>query len=147
MLTSSDTTLLQTWIQPRVTGTIPQARNAQTVTPVGDKLLLFGGHSGNKHLRDLHIFDTNLLQWSQPEVRGSIPPGLRGHTANLIGNTIYLFGAWRVSTPESHVLRSPQCKLCVVCRRHLCYVYVFRPCSSRPQAATTGAAAATISSC
>lgn len=90
--------LLQTWIQPRVTGTIPQARNAQTVTPVGDKLLLFGGHSGNKHLRDLHIFDTNLLQWSQPEVRGSIPPGLRGHTANLIGNTIYLFGAWRVLT-------------------------------------------------
>jgi N-acetylneuraminic acid mutarotase len=85
--------VLQTWIQPRVTGTIPQARNAQTVTPVGDKLLLFGGHSGNKHLRDLHIFDTNLLQWSQPEVRGSIPPGLRGHTANLIGNTIYLFGA------------------------------------------------------
>ena len=84
---------LQTWIVPRISGAIPQARNAQTVTPVQDKLFLFGGHSGIKHLKDLHIFDTNLLQWSEPKLRGSVPPGLRGHTANLIGNTIYLFGA------------------------------------------------------
>ena len=40
-----------TWMQPRVTGVTPQARNAQTVTVVGSRLFLFGGHSGNKHLR------------------------------------------------------------------------------------------------
>lgn len=83
-----------TWLQPRVSGSVPQARNAQTVTPVGSRLFLFGGHSGNKHLRDLHILDTETLTWSQPEVRGNIPPGLRGHTASLIGSTIYLFGGY-----------------------------------------------------
>ena len=35
-----------TWLQPRVSGAIPMARNAQTVTVVGNKLFLFGGHSG-----------------------------------------------------------------------------------------------------
>jgi N-acetylneuraminic acid mutarotase len=58
-----------TWIQPRVSGVAPLARNAQTMTVVGTKLFLFGGHSGNKHLRDLHILDTETMTWSQPEVR------------------------------------------------------------------------------
>jgi hypothetical protein len=51
--------------QPRVNGVQPQARNAQTVTVVGSKLFLFGGHSGNKHLRDMHILDTETMTWSQ----------------------------------------------------------------------------------
>lgn len=83
-----------TWIQPRVSGSLPQARNAQTMTVVGSRLFLFGGHSGNKHLRDLHILDTETMSWSQPDVKGTMPPGLRGHTANLIGNKIFLFGGY-----------------------------------------------------
>jgi hypothetical protein len=83
-----------TWLQPRVSGVVPQARNAQTVTVVGSKLFLFGGHSGNKHLRDLHILDSETLTWSQPEVKGHVPPGLRGHTSNLIGDKIFLFGGY-----------------------------------------------------
>ena len=54
--------------QPRVNGQLPQARNAQTVTVVGNKLFLFGGHSGNKHLRDLHILDTETMTWSQVRI-------------------------------------------------------------------------------
>ena len=83
-----------TWISPPVSGQIPQARNAHTMTIVGNNLYLFGGHSGNRHLRDLHIFDTETLTWSEPQVYGSPPKGLRGHTANLIGNKIYLFGGY-----------------------------------------------------
>lgn len=64
-----------TWIRPIVKGLLPQARNAQTVTVVGTKLFLFGGHSGNKHLRDLHLFDTETYTWSQPDVKGHVPPG------------------------------------------------------------------------
>lgn len=76
-----------TWIAPKtVSGTPPMARNAQTVVAVGTKLVLFGGHSGSKHLRDTHVFDSEKLEWSQPEVRGAAPPGLRGHTANLFSN-------------------------------------------------------------
>ena len=70
------------------------ARNAHTMTVLGTKLYLFGGHSGNKHLKDLHIFDTETLTWNEPPIYGSSPKGLRGHTANLIGNKIYLFGGY-----------------------------------------------------
>ncbi len=52
-------------VQPRVNGTLPPSRNAQTVTMVGNRLFLFGGHSGNKHLRDLHILDTETMTWTQ----------------------------------------------------------------------------------
>ncbi|CDJ40223.1 hypothetical protein, conserved, partial [Eimeria tenella] len=30
---------------------------------VEDRLFLFGGHSGSKHLTDLHIFETATLTW------------------------------------------------------------------------------------
>jgi hypothetical protein len=83
-----------TWLQPNVSGALPQARNAHTMTVVGSKITLFGGHSGNKHLTDLHVFDTMKLVWSQPEILGTPPPGLRGHTANLIGHKIFLFGGY-----------------------------------------------------
>jgi N-acetylneuraminic acid mutarotase len=83
-----------TWISPTVSGNIPMARNAHTMTVLGTKLYLFGGHSGNKHLKDLHIFDTETLTWTEPQIFGSSPKGLRGHTANLIGNKIYLFGGY-----------------------------------------------------
>jgi N-acetylneuraminic acid mutarotase len=55
-----------TWISPQVSGTIPMARNAHTMTVLGKKLYLFGGHSGNKHLKDLHVFDTETLSWTEP---------------------------------------------------------------------------------
>uniref|UniRef100_A0A0G4GSZ3 BTB domain-containing protein n=1 Tax=Chromera velia CCMP2878 TaxID=1169474 RepID=A0A0G4GSZ3_9ALVE len=77
-----------------IKGTPPQARNAHTMTPIETKLYLFGGHSGNKHLTDLHVFDTVSLEWTQPSITGNVPPGLRGHTANLIGHKIYLFGGY-----------------------------------------------------
>lgn len=83
-----------TWIQPSVSGQIPMARNAHTMTVVGTKLFLFGGHSGNKHLKDLHVFDTETFEWSEPGICGNPPKGLRGHTASLIGNKLYLFGGY-----------------------------------------------------
>jgi N-acetylneuraminic acid mutarotase len=55
-----------TWIQPQVSGLVPMARNAHTMTVLGTKLYLFGGHSGNKHLKDLHVFDTETLAWTEP---------------------------------------------------------------------------------
>ena len=64
------------------------------MTVLGKKLYLFGGHSGNKHLKDLHIFDTENLTWTEPQIYGNSPKGLRGHTANLLGNKIYLFGGY-----------------------------------------------------
>ena len=83
-----------TWIKPAISGTVPLARNAHTMTVIGTKLYLFGGHSGNKHLTDLHIFDTQTLTWSEVSTLGTPPKGLRGHTANLIGTKIFIFGGY-----------------------------------------------------
>jgi hypothetical protein len=85
-----------TWIQPTVSGNIPTARNAHTMTVVGKMIYLFGGHSGYRHLNDMHIFDTSKLEWSTPcDILGTIPPGLRGHSATLVGgNQIVLFGGY-----------------------------------------------------
>ncbi len=85
-----------TWISPRnVAGAPPMARNAQTVVAVGAKLWLYGGHSGQRHLKDTHVFCTEALEWSTPELTGGAPPGLRGHTASLYaGDRIVLFGGY-----------------------------------------------------
>jgi len=101
-----------TWMQPALSGTLPQARNAHTMTVIGTKLYLFGGHSGNKHLTDLHVFDTQRLQWSQPEILGTPPPGLRGHTANLIGHKVFLFGGYdgKGRTNELYILDAEESK-------------------------------------
>lgn len=95
-----------TWRQPTVTGSVPQSRNAHTMTAVAEKLYLFGGHSGNKHLRDVHILDADTMQWSQPQVNGIPPPGLRGHSASLIGHLAFMFGGYdgRGRSNELHVL-------------------------------------------
>ena len=55
---------------------------------------MFGGHSGNKHLSDLHSFDVETFAWQRIETCGRPPPGLRGHTASAIGTKIYFFGGY-----------------------------------------------------
>jgi leucine-zipper-like transcriptional regulator 1 len=94
-----------TWLKPNISDTLPMSRNAHTISVIGTKLYLFGGHSGmiikneseitgNKHLTDLHIFDSQTLTWTEFSTIGTPPKGLRGHTANLIGDKIYLFGGY-----------------------------------------------------
>ena len=101
------------WIRPHVRGGAPpKARNAHTMTPVGKKIYLFGGHSGNKHLQDLHILDTLNMQWETPDVGGAPPPGLRGHTANVIGTKIYVFGGYdgRGRSNDLHIINLEECQ-------------------------------------
>jgi N-acetylneuraminic acid mutarotase len=58
-------------------------------------LYMFGGHSGQKHLRDLYVFHTDKLTWHHvAAVQGPFPPGLRGHTATVKQDKIYFFGGY-----------------------------------------------------
>ena len=82
------------WARLNVSGNIPCARNAHSITVVGKNLFLYGGHSGNKHLKDLYIFNSEINEWSEPNFFGSAPEGLRGHTATYIGNKIIIFGGY-----------------------------------------------------
>lgn len=76
-----------TWQQPVLSGAIPEARNAHTMTHIvgTPRLLLLFGHSGSRHLADVHVLDTEELRWSSLATDGPAPSGLRGHSATLIG--------------------------------------------------------------
>lgn len=54
------------WASPLTSGISPSARNAHSVTTYGNKLIMFGGHSGYSHLFDINILDTDTLVWTQP---------------------------------------------------------------------------------
>lgn len=86
----------------------PSPRNAHAVVAMGTQLFIFGGHSGNSHLRDCHVFDTESITWTSPNVSGFTPPGLRGFTATLVGTKFFLFGGYdgRRRTNDLYVLNT-----------------------------------------
>eukprot|EP00438_Fugacium_kawagutii_P004638 Skav229029 [mRNA] locus=scaffold127:671472:672841:- [translate_table: standard] len=103
-----------TWMQPNLSGTLPQARNAHTMTAAWTQHRhhppsnpsSWSGHSGNKHLTDLHIFDTQKLHWSQPEILGTPPPGEQRFSSSTARHKIFLFGGYdgKGRTNELYIL-------------------------------------------
>lgn len=78
-----------------VKGKQPEARNAHTVTTINSKLYMYGGHSGNRHLKDMYILETTTLVWNQVNFTGESPlEGLRGHSSTYLGCHIYIFGGY-----------------------------------------------------
>lgn len=92
------------WSKPEVKGLQPIARNAHSVTKIGNLLYLFGGHSGFVHLKDLHVLNSETMEWT--EIKYNIDfncilnnssyvfEGLRGHSATYICDHIVIFGGY-----------------------------------------------------
>lgn len=89
------------WSRPIIKGTPPSARWGHTCSCLGDgRLLVFGGHDGNKMLNDIHILDSNNMTWSQLNLPTKIQDGQMhvlpqpraGHTITLVGKKLVLFG-------------------------------------------------------
>lgn len=63
---------------------------------VGSRLVVFGGHDGERMLNDLYELDTKTLVWTRIAVSGGLgaprPAPRAGHTASLVGSTIVVFG-------------------------------------------------------
>eukprot|EP00913_Durusdinium_trenchii_P033791 g31632.t1 len=104
-----------TWMQPNLSGTLPQARNAHTMTVIstklylfglrghtanliGHKIFLFGGYDGKGRTNELYILDTAEAKWVRPTwptESPHTPPGRQRHSASLIGSKrIYIFGGF-----------------------------------------------------
>ena len=82
-------------------GSLPKARAYHTLTPVGDRLYMFGGMayiSGQAHrLNDLHYLDVKSRRWTTPYSTGHWPAHRTSHTATLMvgpqsGPRLFVFG-------------------------------------------------------
>ena len=89
------------WVMSPLPASVPKARAYHTLTPVGDRLYMFGGMtyiSGRANrLNDLHYLDTRSRRWTTPYSTGHWPAHRTSHTATMVvgadsGPRILVFG-------------------------------------------------------
>jgi hypothetical protein len=55
-------------------------------------MILHGGHDGNRHLQDTHVFDFITLTWSALVTEGPIPSPRDSHVSVIHGKSMFLYG-------------------------------------------------------
>lgn len=53
------------WVAPDCAGVGPGQRKTHAAAAVGNRIFIYGGHSGEAWLADLHILDFGTLQWDE----------------------------------------------------------------------------------
>ena len=55
-------------------------------------MILHGGHDGNRHLQDTHVFDFVTLSWSVLLTEGPVPAPRDSHVSVIHGKSMFLYG-------------------------------------------------------
>ncbi|KAI7741666.1 hypothetical protein M8C21_005364 [Ambrosia artemisiifolia] len=101
------------WVAPPVSGPRPKpryevSRGGQSVTLVGNTLVIFGGQDGNRTLlNDLHILDLETMTWDEIDTIGVSPSPRSDHAAAVHAERyLLIFGGGTHSTcfNDLHVL-------------------------------------------
>ncbi|XP_020213093.1 acyl-CoA-binding domain-containing protein 4 isoform X1 [Cajanus cajan] len=80
------------WTSPELKGDLPVPRDSHSTLAIGDKLIVYGGDSGDQYHGNVHMLDMATMTWSRLTIQGS-PPGVRaGHAAVNIGTKVYIIG-------------------------------------------------------
>ncbi|KAK3139947.1 hypothetical protein QOZ80_5AG0393020 [Eleusine coracana subsp. coracana] len=89
-----------TWSTVRTYGRPPSSRGGQSVTRVGDTLVVFGGEGdGRTLLNDLHILDLETMTWDEFETMGTPPSPRSDHAAACYAERyLLIFGGGSHST-------------------------------------------------
>ncbi|XP_006664611.1 acyl-CoA-binding domain-containing protein 6-like [Oryza brachyantha] len=89
-----------TWSTLRTYGRSPISRGGQSVTLVGDTLVVFGGEAdGRSLLNDLHILDLETMTWDEFETTGTLPSPRSEHAAACHADRyLLIFGGGSHST-------------------------------------------------
>eukprot|EP00743_Colponemidia_sp_Colp-15_P003636 GILK01003925.1.p1 GENE.GILK01003925.1~~GILK01003925.1.p1 ORF type:complete len:525 (+),score=89.33 GILK01003925.1:55-1629(+) len=97
------------WVKEQSGGATPAARSSHTTTWLGDKLMVFGGISGEEELADAFLLHIDSLEWSQfsfhvagGQTQQDNPVGSRvGHSTTLLSagagrepHLLFVFGGW-----------------------------------------------------
>uniref|UniRef100_N1R3H4 Acyl-CoA-binding domain-containing protein n=1 Tax=Aegilops tauschii TaxID=37682 RepID=N1R3H4_AEGTA len=89
-----------TWSILRAYGKPPSSRGGQSVTCVGDTLVVFGGEGGGRSLlNDLHVLDLETMTWDEFESTGTPPSPRSEHAAACYADRyLLIFGGGSHST-------------------------------------------------
>jgi leucine-zipper-like transcriptional regulator 1 len=82
----------RTWSEVVCTGEPPSARYRSTCVVRGDRMVLFGGHDGNRHLNDTFVFDFSTSTWSTLFAEGMPPSPRDSHVAVVLDESMFVFG-------------------------------------------------------
>ena len=55
-------------------------------------MIMHGGHDGNRHLQDTHVFDFTTLTWSTLVTEGPTPSPRDSHVSVIYDKSMYLYG-------------------------------------------------------
>ncbi|KAJ1383508.1 Kelch-type beta propeller [Sesbania bispinosa] len=72
------------WTSPEVKGDLPIPRDSHTTLAIGNKLIVYGGDSGDQYHGDVNMFDMETMTWSRLKIQGSSPGVRAGHAAVYI---------------------------------------------------------------
>ncbi|CAJ1869514.1 unnamed protein product [Sphenostylis stenocarpa] len=80
------------WTSPELKGELPVPRDSHSTLAIGNRLIVYGGDSGDQYHGNVHVLDMATMTWSRLTIQGS-PPGVRaGHAAVNIGTKVYIIG-------------------------------------------------------
>jgi len=85
-----------TWAEVNAKDSVapPSPRNNHATAVVDSKLLLHGGHDGQKWLNCLHIFDFKDRKWRPCNTSGHRPAVRACHTLTRVNWKLYMFGGY-----------------------------------------------------
>ena len=95
------------WTQPNIKGSSPKPRSAHTISVVGSRIFVFGGHRDREKFNDVHVLDTENMTWLHPSVTGAAPMKRNAHTTTVVGRELYVFGGFHgESCNDLHVINT-----------------------------------------
>ncbi|XP_074166969.1 kelch domain-containing protein 3 isoform X2 [Sminthopsis crassicaudata] len=82
------------WFTPRVSGTVPGARDGHSACVLGKNMYVFGGYEqlADCFSNDIHKLDTSSMTWTLISAKGTPARWRDFHSATMLGNRMYVFG-------------------------------------------------------
>ncbi|XP_055982320.1 kelch domain-containing protein 3 isoform X2 [Sorex fumeus] len=82
------------WSTPRVSGTVPGARDGHSACVLGKIMYIFGGYEqlADCFSNDIHKLDTSTMTWTLICTKGNPARWRDFHSATMLGNHMYVFG-------------------------------------------------------
>ncbi|KAI3363048.1 hypothetical protein L3Q82_011708 [Scortum barcoo] len=82
------------WFTPKISGTVPGARDGHSACVLGKAMYIFGGYEqlADCFSNDIHKLDTTTMVWSLINARGTPARWRDFHSATIIGTKMFVFG-------------------------------------------------------